>query len=274
MRSATYLPYERQGCRPPAARLIPVEAAWAPQHDTVGIAIGRAELEFPISGVDVLKLSRRSVVVLRPKVEKDRLAWTKRAVFRRLVRGARGPCPTIVVEGMHGWGESVDVAGELLPVSAIFWGHSGQGVVTVIPDGLAWRVSARPVREGRQHLQVLTHGAGRALQRQLFDVEDHGPRIGHICGHDRVERAAAGKHAIVLAMWPDPPFSDDIRRNEPIRPRIRLSDVGHVVIDWKRPLPRGLCAGIWHRNSSAHSRRQHYVSSIGSGVSYLTYRQS
>src|SRR5216683_4498807 len=101
MRSATYLPYERQGCRPPAARLIPVKAARAPQHDTVGIAIGRAELELPISGVDVLKLLRRSVVVLRPKVEKDRLAWIEQAVFRRFIRGARGPCPTIVVKGVR-----------------------------------------------------------------------------------------------------------------------------------------------------------------------------
>jgi hypothetical protein len=51
-----------------------------------------------------------------------------------------------------------------------------------MPDGFTWRVSAGPIGEGLQHLQVLTYGAGSSLQRQLFDVEDDRPRVGHMGG--------------------------------------------------------------------------------------------
>jgi len=71
---------------PPSARLIPVKAARAPQHNTVVHRDRPCSAGIAISGVDVLKLLRRSVVVLRPEVEKDRLAWTERAIFRRFVR--------------------------------------------------------------------------------------------------------------------------------------------------------------------------------------------
>lgn len=51
-------------------------------------------------------------------------------------------------------------------------------------------VSAGPVGEGLQHLQVLTYGARRSLQRQLFDVQDDRSGIGRMGGDDRVERTA------------------------------------------------------------------------------------
>jgi hypothetical protein len=90
----------------------------------------------PIVDVNVLKLLRCTVVVLRPKVEEDRFARGERSVFGRLGRGASGPCTLIVVKGVHRWEKRVDMADKLLRVRPISWWYPSQSVVAVIPTFL------------------------------------------------------------------------------------------------------------------------------------------
>src|SRR5271169_4046426 len=92
-------------------------------------------------------------------------------------------------------------------------------------------------------------------------------------GDDGVERAAARQHAIVLTVRPDMALIDDIRRNEPVFLRVRLSDVEHVVIDRERARPRGRCAGTWHRNFLRPEPIQPYICAISSNVSCFTLAQ-
>src|ERR1700751_4843390 len=66
---------------------------------------------------------------------------------------------------------------------------------------------------------------------------------------------------------------NDIRRNEPVFLRVRLSDVEHIVIDREKARPRGRCAGTWHWNSLRPEWIQPYTCSITSNVSDFTLAQ-
>src|SRR6516225_8685323 len=125
--------------------------------------IGRAELEFPVSRVDVLKLLRRPVVVLRPEIEKHRFSRRQRSVLGCFGLGSCRPCRANVVKRVHRREERVDMLGELLCVRAICRRHSGQGVVTIIADGLASGLCTRPISECGEYVQVLTYGIWGAL---------------------------------------------------------------------------------------------------------------
>jgi hypothetical protein len=97
--------------RPPTRRVVPVIPAGAPQYDAISIAVCRFELKLPVDSVDELKLFRRTIVILRPKIEIDWLAGTKRTGFDRRCLGAIRPCRLIVIKRVHRWEEGVDMAG-------------------------------------------------------------------------------------------------------------------------------------------------------------------
>src|SRR5690348_7025737 len=92
-------------------------------------------------------------------------------------------------------------------------------------------------------------------------------------GDDRVERTAAREHPVILTVRPDMALVDDIRRNEPVLFRVRLSGVEHVVVDRERAGMCGFFVGPWHGNPSDHNWPQHYTRSTRSDVSDVTLGQ-
>src|SRR6516165_1909468 len=102
------------------------------------------------------------------------------------------------------------MTGKLLRVRPTCRRHSGQSVVTIIPDCLAGSVSPGPISERRQHLQMLLYRAGRTFERQLLDIQYGWTGIGIVGGDQRVEYTAAGQRAIVLTVRPDMSVIDNI----------------------------------------------------------------
>src|ERR1700730_5066461 len=97
----------------------------------------RFELKPPIGSVDVLELFWRTIVILRPEIEVDWLLGTKRVRFRRGCFGALLPRPAIVVEGIQGREESVDVPREFARIRQIGRRNVRKRVGTIKTDDLS-----------------------------------------------------------------------------------------------------------------------------------------
>ena len=157
--------------RPPARRVVPVIPARTPQYDAISNAVCRFELKLPIGAVDELKLFRRAIVILRPKIKIDRLAETKCAGFIRRCLGALCPCRLIVIKRVHRRKEGVDMAGEFPSVWKIGRRDLGQRIGTIKTNGLAGRSFMRPVGKFRKRFHVVACDVLRTLQGKFFNLD-------------------------------------------------------------------------------------------------------
>ncbi len=89
----------------------------------------------------------------------------------------------------------------------------------------------RPDRKSRKRLHMLVRDLRRALEGQLFNVEDQWAGVAVILADNRRESFASWKQAIGFAVGSDAVLVNDVRGHESVLGRIGLSAIEHIVVN-------------------------------------------